>query len=371
MKKACNSAGVLIALAMTTAVLPLSAQPAPPTLLNAGAAGAAGAAARTDGPRIKFAETRFDFGKINSSTAVRHDFIVTNVGAAPLNITSVQPGCPGCTKAVSWDREIPPGQTGRIQIEFNPAGFSGTVSKSVTVNCNDAAQATHYLQFQATIWQPIEVTPAYVYFMPVDGESTNETKVVRIVNHLDEPVTLQPPRTDNPRFQLDLKTVQPGREFELRISHASPSTNTLPQGTISIATSSTNALVLKVSAVAMPQPALVVSPHQINVPFTPSGAGHRHTQLIRNNGSQALKLTEATVNAEGVVVQVSEQQPGKVFILNVNFPPGFKPGTGVPTALTVKTSSSRQPVITIPISQFAVPGSIGAPPAALPPAGLK
>lgn len=368
MKKAYKAAGVWFALVMTTAIVPLSAQPVAPVLRNVGAAGVA---ANPDGPRIKFAETRFDFGKVNSSAPVRHDFVVTNVGAAMLNIMSVQPGCPGCTKAVSWDREIAPGQTGRIQIEFNPAGFSGTVSKSVTVTCNDVAQPTHYLQFQATIWQPIEVTPAYVYFMPVDGEPTNETKVVRIVNHLDEPVTLQPPRTDNPRFQLDLKTVQPGREFELRISHTSPSTNTLPQGMITIATSSTNASMLKVSAVAMPQPALVVSPHQINVPFTSSGAGHRHTQLIRNNGSQPLKVTEATVNAEGVTVQISEQQLGKVFVLNVSFPPGFKPGTGVPMALTVKTSNSRQPVITVPITQYAVPGSIGAPPVVLPPAGLK
>src|SRR5262245_52720342 len=237
MKKVCRTAGALFALALMTGSLPVLGQLALPE---------GTAPPSTDGPRIKFSETRFDFGKINSSTPVRHEYIVTNTGNAVLEITSVQPGCAGCTKALPWDRQIQPGKTGRIPFEFNPAGFSGTISKSLTVTCNDPAQPTHYLQFQAAIWQPIEVQPAYVYFMPVEGEATNETKIVRIVSNLEEPLTLQMPRADNPAFNLELKTVQPGKEFALHISTAPTSSNAIPHGMITLATSSTNVPVIKV-----------------------------------------------------------------------------------------------------------------------------
>ena len=147
------------------------------------------ALSKVDGPRIKFSETVFDFGQIQSSSVVRHDFIVTNTGNAPLEITEVRPGCPGCTTALPWDREIKPGKTGKIPIQFNPASFSGPVSKSVTVTCNDPTPGNRTLQFQATVWRPVEVQPGYVYFMPVEGEETNETKTVRISNRLEEPLT--------------------------------------------------------------------------------------------------------------------------------------------------------------------------------------
>jgi hypothetical protein len=58
-----------------------------------------------------------------------------------------------------------------------------------------------------------------------EGEETNETKVVRIINHLDGPLTLSPPQCANPAFKLELKTVQPGKEFALHVSYAGPVSN--------------------------------------------------------------------------------------------------------------------------------------------------
>src|SRR5215207_9677992 len=73
-------------------------------------------AVNADGPRIKFSEDTFDFGKVKFSDVLGHDFIVTNTGNAPLVISSVMPAC-GCTVTGTWDREIQPGQTGKIPIQ--------------------------------------------------------------------------------------------------------------------------------------------------------------------------------------------------------------------------------------------------------------
>lgn len=344
--------------------------PGPAIAATPGSPGIPGAPG--SGPRIQFAETRFDFGKIKATQPVRHEYIFTNTGKATLEITGVQPGCPGCTKALPWDRTVEPGQTGRIPIEFNPTGFSGTLTKSATVTCNDPQQPTHVLSFQANIWQPIDVQPAYVYFLPVEGESTNETKIVRITSNLEEPLTLRAPHSDNPIFDFVLKTNQPGREYALHITLAHPVTNAAPPSLVNIETSSTNAPLVKVTVGVMPQPSLVVSPPMIQFPAlrtppantpapAPAPTGHRHTQMIRNNSSTPMKVTEATVNAEGVTVQVNESQPGKLFLLTVSFPPGFEVSRTDSLALTVKTSHPRRPIITVPITPAPAPGSFGRP----------
>ena len=306
--------------------------------------------ANANAPHIQFSETTFDFGKVTPTDTLKHEFIVTNTGNAVLEITDVKPGC-GCTTAGAWDKLVQPGKTGKIPIQFNPGNFSGSVSKSVTVTCNDPVKPTQYLQILANIWRPIDLQPQYVYFLPIEGEVTNETRVVRIVSNLDEAVTLEAPQSASPVFKTELKTIRPGKEFELQVIYAGPVSNANMQGNITIKTSSTNAPSLSLNAVAMPQPALVAMPPQIQLPAGPFAAGYQYPASLRNKGSAPLKLSEPSVNAEGVTVQVQETEPGKNFQLNVAFPTNFQARPGQLIELSVKTSNPKYPVFKIPITQ--------------------
>ena len=321
------------------------AAPAPP-------ASPATVALPDNGPRIRFSETVYDFGKQGVSAPLRHDFIVTNVGNALLEITQVQPGC-GCTTAGDWDKKIEPGKTGKIPIQFNPANFSGPVTKYVSVTCNDPTQASHQLQIKATIWRPIDVQPQYVYFMPTEGEETNETKTVRIVSNLSEPITLEKPESPHPAFKPELKTVQPGKEFELRISYdySNASSNPVPNTPITIKTSNTNMPVLTVTTYAMPQPAIVAYPMQVQLPPGPVPAGYKSAVTVRVNGRIETKLSDVAVNSKDVKVNVTETQPGKLFMVNLEFPEKFQATPGQQLELTMKTSHPKKPTITIPITQ--------------------
>src|SRR5712675_3135449 len=73
------------------------------------------------GARIAFAATDFNFGKVDSGSLVKHDFVFTNTGDQVLEVTAVRPGC-GCTTAGEWDTKVEPGQTGTIPIQFNSSG---------------------------------------------------------------------------------------------------------------------------------------------------------------------------------------------------------------------------------------------------------
>jgi len=127
--------------------------------------------AGTSGPKIQFAETTFDFGRIGSGQVSRHDFVFTNTGTATLEIKDVRPSC-GCTTAGTWDKQVEPGKTGIIPLQFNSTGFSGTVTKTATVTCSDPGQSNLVLQLKASVWKPIDVTPLRMKPGPCGSSAT-------------------------------------------------------------------------------------------------------------------------------------------------------------------------------------------------------
>ena len=313
-------------------------------LASSSAAPAEDTVAPVNGPRIAVPEKTFNFGEVKYTDTLAHDFIVTNTGNALLEIFAVQPDC-GCTVAGAWDRKIEPGGTGKIPIEFKPVTFNGHVTKGVTVTCNDPAFATHRLQFEATVWRPFDVRPVAVTFLSVEGETVSKT--VYITNKMMEEVKLEPPVCTNEIFKTELKTVRPGREFELRITWSGQSNANL-HGLITMKTSTTNAPTVTVAVNAVPMAALVILPQQIQLP---AAMDHDYKQpvIIRNNSRTPVTLSEPSVNAKEVTVRLEETESGKSFALHLGFPTAFQPPNGQPLALTVKTTNPRYPLIRVPI----------------------
>ena len=340
---------ILGAVALSVGAAPPDSKPATPTQVPF--APLVPKDGKASSARIQFKEMVHDFGRIQSSQPCRVDFVFTNVGTSVLEITDVKPGC-GCTTASPWDKQVQPGQIGKIPIQFNPGNFNGTVTKSVTVTCNDPVQAVHNLQLKATIWRPIDIQPAYLYFMGVEGEtSTNDVKIAKIVSNLEQPLKLEAPQSSNARFNAELKTIKPGKEFDLQVTQVGGASNATPQGVISIKTSDTNMPVLTVTAYSMPQPAVAVMPQAIRLPAGQLTNEFRSIVTVRNNSSTSIKLSDAVVTAEGVKAEITEAQPGKQFTINVAFPPEFKQSPGKPLELTVKTTHPRNPMLRVPIMQ--------------------
>src|SRR5207247_7875709 len=179
--------------------------------------------AKAYGPQITFATNVYNFGKVSSGDLVRHDFIFTNTGTATLEIFAVRPGC-GCTTAGDWDKKVEPGKTGVIPLQFNSANFGGTVSKQAYVTCNDPSQSNVVLLITGLVWKSIDIQPAMATFNVSGDDPTNETKVVRIVNNMEEPITLSDLQCTNATFKLKLDTVRPGKEFALQVTARPPFT---------------------------------------------------------------------------------------------------------------------------------------------------
>lgn len=76
-----------------------------------------------------------DFGTITDDQPVSTKFTITNSGDKPLIITQAKGSC-GCTVPTYPKTPIAPGETGEIDVTFNPKGKAGAQNKTVTLIAN-------------------------------------------------------------------------------------------------------------------------------------------------------------------------------------------------------------------------------------------
>lgn len=306
------------------------------------------------GPRIKFAEREHDFGRAKSGEQVKYTYIFTNVGDATLEISGVH-AC-GCITS-DFTRKTEPGQTGMIPISFNSSAYGGPVTKSISVSCNDKSSPTAVLSFRGTVWKPIEVSPALVMFNNLNVESPPTTSIVKIVNNLDEPLTVSDVQSQNPAFSAELKPVTPGKEYQVLVTTVPP----LPQGSVSgritLKSSSPEMREIGITVYANNvQPTVTVTPAQVTLAGAPLPEEQTYSVNIVNKGAKPLALSQPDINAEGVDVQLKEMQPGQMYAAKLTFPKGFTVAQGQRVELRIKSSSS---VIKVPVVQAVrAPGMI-------------
>ena len=302
------------------------------------------------GPRIVFAEPFFDFGRVQSGKVLDHDFIFTNLGDQTLEITDVQSSC-GCTAVTNWDRRIESGKPGTLHVLFNTGGMAGSVAKNLWVVSNDTNQPSVVLGIGATVWKLIDAVPTLATFAFGPDSQTNETRIIRLLSNVEEPVTLSAPECTNRSFHAELRVVHPGKEFELQISVIPPlgaGSQTVP---VTMKTSLAQMPVLTVNAYAMVQPALTVTPPRILLQM-PVEESRQFVVKIRNNGSRAMTLSDPSINADGASVQLRELQAGKMFELTVTFPAGFRGQPGKTVEAQLKSNLPHAPVISVPVTQL-------------------
>ncbi len=95
---------------------------------------------------------RFDFGTIQQGDVVKHDFVLKNEGKSTLILRSVKTSC-GCT-AVKYDKEIAPGKTTTMHVDFNSRGKRNRQNKTITIICNDPNNSTIVLRMVGTVEVP-------------------------------------------------------------------------------------------------------------------------------------------------------------------------------------------------------------------------
>ena len=285
---------------------------------------------------------------------MKYSFVFTNTGDRMLLINSVQPGC-HCTTAGEWTRQVEPGQTGAIPVQFDTTGTTGMTVRQITVSCNITNQPPMvYLQLRGTTYKPVDINPPWAILnVPPDVQTTS--LVVTVTNNTEEPLILSPPQSNNRMLSAQLVTNVPGRGYQVKVSTVPPLSTGSIQGQITMKTTWTNTPALTVTVVANVQPGLMAMPSFMSVAAGPLANAMTNSVTIQNNSTNPVTLSEPAVNMPGVEASIRELRPGKVFSAVLAFPQGFSIPTGQQVEFTAKSSNPKFPLVRCPSSSWHAP----------------
>lgn len=152
---------------------------------------------------LSFEETVWDFGSIKEAGGpVSHTFRFTNTSDEAIVLERVQADC-GCTTPLYGREPVKPGAQGEIEVTFNPINFSGPITKTVSVFCNNG-KSRNLLTIKANVeskprpikeTHPFDLAPGVVAdrlsvpFAYIGNGSVN-SMVVEIVNTTENSVAI-------------------------------------------------------------------------------------------------------------------------------------------------------------------------------------
>lgn len=187
-------------------------------------------------PKIVFESPVLNFGQVNGGESARRNFVFSNQGGRTLEVLDVKVSC-GCLVCANWTRETQPGMVGTIPVEFKTLEYSGRITKSITLTCNDPEQPTIILQVEASVWRPIDLTPQSAVFN-LSPSGASKGVVVHITNNEESLLTLSELKSSQKELLAELRTIKKGREFEVSVKPAPGTYKGNLFGKISLKTSS-------------------------------------------------------------------------------------------------------------------------------------
>jgi len=113
---------------------------------------ASGKTSASNLPIMEFEQTKHDYGMMVQGEKLSYTFKYTNTGGSDLIISDFSSDC-GCTVPDFSKAPVKPGGSGKVEVVFNSAGKSGTVSKSIRLLTN-AQPNTVELKITAEVYVP-------------------------------------------------------------------------------------------------------------------------------------------------------------------------------------------------------------------------
>lgn len=304
-----------------------------------------------NGPQIHFTDRKHEFGRVPAGQEVRHDFEFVNTGDRVLEIRSVQTSC-GCTTAADYEKTVAPGAKGKIPVRLSTSNFTGRLHKTVTVNSTAVREPTVVLELVGEAWVPVAITPSYLYFPQVTGGQAAAAKTARIVSNVETPLQILATEAEPDSFEVTLRTVTEGKEYELE---ARPVGNFKPgstQGVVKLRTNQEDVPELEVKLYLNVVEAVVATPsHLILPPGSLPNVTKRYVSVRANDGNP-LTVTKAEIPGNpDIGVTLSEPLKGRMFRVEVTFPAGLQLEQGQSLSVVVTTTHPDYAELKVPIVQ--------------------
>src|SRR5436309_1305541 len=161
---------------------------------------------------VVFPETAYDFGTVKQGSRAFHSFVVRNRTTTPVTIKSVQLSMPGMS--ARFQPVIAPNGEGTVTLEWDTSHLSGEIDGEATVLLEDSPKRSETLMMKVVVRPPLEIQPYPAIFLSAFRGEDTEARL-KIVNNEEEPIAISLSAMGSKHFIASLKTVEPGRVYEL------------------------------------------------------------------------------------------------------------------------------------------------------------
>lgn len=272
-------------------------------------------------PKLVVAEPEYNFGKVDNTQTVEHDFVLRNGGTAVLKIENVRASC-GCTTAAMAKDEIQPNEEVSVHATLNLKGRQGPQTKAITVISNDPENPSFQLRITGESIASISIEPMAVQFGRVEDDNPREATVT--ISSQKEHVTFKvlSAELDGLDFiQHEIKEVEAGKKYEMLVK-TSPN---LPvgnhNGRFIIRTDSAERAVIWLPVSLQVIGALQVMPPVINIRFSENPEEMEQQQLSITPGRTAeFKVTEVVMPLDTIQHELIEAGPNAYRLRLSNMP---------------------------------------------------
>jgi hypothetical protein len=330
---------------------PVSALRLCTALLLVLAAATAGAQTLTVSPR------QWDFGTMKQQQTATTTITLTNDGGGKLVIDNVHADC-GCTVPTLEIKELRPGESTTLDIEFNSKRFSGNIFKTVRIESNDPVSPVVDVIITANVTTPLIVDPVSQrvgFARAPQGEV--HTKRVTFTATEAEALEISADGTRRGLFEVSVTNGVDGNPRLAAIDVTVPAD--MPAGkqrdNVRVRTSIPEMPTVDIEMRCWVHQALMVSPEAVNWRFKPEFRSS--VRVASTTDDVVFKITGAETDMPELTVEVQETVPNRETLIVLEGAPIDKDDVRAKAArgrikgtLTIHTNLEQQPTIEIPIT---------------------
>jgi hypothetical protein len=163
-------------------------------------------------PRIRVIDPELKFGTMQRGTTKTHDFVVQNVGTAPLTLELGETSCK-CTVGVADKEPISPGDSVLVHLEWTANSAPGPFRQTANLHTNDPLQSRVVLSVEGQVSAAEGVEPPEFLF---DKVTAGESKSVQVfvMSMFEDQIKVDHPELVHPETRpfFDVKIEPVSRE---------------------------------------------------------------------------------------------------------------------------------------------------------------
>ncbi len=265
------------------------------------------------GPKIVFDSTEALLGKVKEGTTVNAEYSFRNTGDQNLVIDRISPSC-GCT-APTYDKVVKPGEKGKVILELDTTGITGSFRKTAVVATNDMSKPFVTLLILGDTQASLVVDGGNR--LELNGCLGQPVTATAIIRHPEgKPAFVS--GVENPMeeyLEAKLKPVPGGRQYQLILtSKVKEPTNFAGPIFLTVPNSSK----VSVYVVADIKGAYAIQPHEVYFGgFGKEGPSPTRGVLLQRACADKLTLDQVKVNREHFDVKPIWQVPGEKLYLEI------------------------------------------------------